>query len=896
MRFQRRLRVLYIAFCIALGIIWLRAGQLQIVDGASWQKIAREMRQHRQPLEARRGSIVSADGRVLAEDAHAFQLAIIPWEWQRRGRARCADCGAMYYERGVRTIYIPRACSCARHERRGGSGRTRRDAYPRSDIPAKGGGRLEKLPDGDVSALEKALAMKPGTIAERAEERIAQVEAIVDKLEVRARKKGDTSVFLETFLKQKREDLLKRRFLVSGFVPPEVARLVLTDERGRYRGLRMVGTLRRHYPQGDFAPWLIGWTSKMRDADEVRRLRDELGEERITLETRWGRRGLERAYNGQLHGVPGLQVKQLDKQGRFTKVLRDVPPRPGHTLHASIDVGVSREAEAILHAQATDESQGVYFPGGRPSGAFLLIDAHTGEILVWSEIPRFDLNTDLDELYDKDRVQPVKGPEGLRLWMPATDLEGKLDIETWRTQLTVPVPLTMSRVGQVPVEPGSTLKPLIGLAMLESGLPLPYSQFECNGGTKPGCHRCGLVDLERAICKSCNRYFAFSLRDSKYWSTYRRFVGAFIDDLGFGRPPTSECSDWAKGRWLWNWYDFPLADAAAAAQRILDTRYAPKLDADGVPVATQGPVRAAPKLELTLSARTPETIAGDMPRLAAKFADLADWVAEHAAVGRVQIAVNQEQRVGRDVTLRFVVRPAGRTGWFALPGAVPAKLPDAIARMKKHTRGVHGDIARGGHAWFEITFPRRIGRDDPTTPPVIRPEDGRNAAIGQGPVLATPLHMARAMAVLANGGTLVTPHAVRAVGTRRTHFQSRPLRIDRNHLERIRQGMWGVTNDPSGTAFRHADWDALPAEVFAKTGTAQVGKTWAPWDPDEEEGPWHHWFVGFAEAPGKRTVAFACVLHARTEAAAGMTAAPATQKILARWYASPRAAQQAAGR
>ena len=58
----------------------------------------------------------------------------------------------------------------------------------------------------------------------------------------------------------------------------------------------------------------------MRDADEVRRLRKQYGTERITLETRWGRRGLERAYNAHLHGVPGMQVKQLDKQGRFTKV------------------------------------------------------------------------------------------------------------------------------------------------------------------------------------------------------------------------------------------------------------------------------------------------------------------------------------------------------------------------------------------------------------------------------------------------------------------------------------------------------------------------------------------------------------------------------------------------
>ena len=899
MRFQRRLRILYVGFCVALAIVWLRAGQLQVVDGADWEKVAREMRQHHQPLEARRGSIVSADGRILAEDAHAFQLALIPYEWQRRGRARCADCGAMYYQRGVdvKRLYIPSTCSCARHERRGASGDLKRDAYTRTDVPQEGAGRLERLPDGNVRELEQALGMEPGKLAALAAERVKEVDRIVDAIERRARSKGDTSVFLETMLKQKREDLLKRRVLVSGAVPDDVARLVLTDEDGRYRGLRMVDTLRRHYPQGDFAPWLIGWTSKMRDMKEVERLRAEFGKARITLETRWGRRGLEQAYNAHLHGVPGMQVRQLDKQGRFTRVLADTPPRPGHTLHLALDLEVSRAAEQLLEAQANDTSHGVYFPGGRPSGAFVMLDATTGEILVWAETPRFDLNTGLDDLYDTDRVKPVRNREGLRIWEPRTPLEAPLDLETWRSQVIVPVPLTMSRIGQIAVEPGSTMKPLIGLAMLASGLPLPMEGYVCSGGRNPGCHHCGSVDLERAICKSCNRYFAFSLRDSKYWGTYRSFVGEFIQDLGFGIRPTSECDDWTAGRWLWDWYDFPVTEAVAEAQRILEARHAPELDEDGKPIAKDGPGRRAPRIQLTLSPRTPESIAGDMPRLAAKFADLADWVAEQAGVDTVQVGVSQERREGNQVTLRFVVRSAGRTGWFKLPGALPAKLPPSIHRMKAPTRGLEGDIARGGHAWFEIAFPRRIGRSDPSSPPVIRPEDGRNAAIGQGPVLVTPLHMARAMASLANGGFLVEPHAVRAVGSRRTRFERRALKLDPHHVDRVRNGMWQVVNTPEGTADK-APWYDVPAEVFGKTGTAQVGGQWKPWATDEADdgAPWHHWFVGFAEAPGRRTVAFACVLHSRTEAAAGMTAGPATAKILARWFQSKRSEQRGAGR
>ena len=75
--------------------------------------------------------------------------------------------------------------------------------------------------------------------------------------------------------------------------------------------------------------------------------------------------------------------------------------------------------------------------------------------------------------------------------------------------------------------------------------------------------------------------------------------------------------------------------------------------------------------------------------------------------------------------------------------------------------------------------------------------------------------------------------------------------------------------------------------MYSKTGTAQPGGPWRPFGLSEDGGPWHHWFVGWAEAPGKRTVAFACVLHSRYEAAAGLTAAPATQEILEQWYRSP---------
>ena len=107
-------------------------------------------------------------------------------------------------------------------------------------------------------------------------------------------------------------------------------------------------------------------------------------------------------------------------------------------------------------------------------------------------------------------------------------------------------------------------------------------------------------------------------------------------------------------------------------------------------------------------------------------------------------------------------------------------------------------------------------------------------------------------------------------------------------VARVKAGMRDVVID--GTA-RNAGFEKVPRNVivYGKTGTAQVGAAWRPFSlPGEDADTWHHWFVGFAEGPGGKPVAFACVLHSRTEDAAGMTAAKAVADILAFWYGGHR--------
>jgi cell division protein FtsI/penicillin-binding protein 2 len=863
-RFRHRLRLLQLVFAFGMLAVWLRTAQLQTLEGATWAESARRLRQHPEVLDARRGRIVCADGVVVARDRPVFRLSVVPWEWQRRGRARCRRCGMIYFQRGAHP-HFPRTCACGAWLRRGASEPDLQgDAYPREG-DASPRTLLEKLPDGDVSGLERVLGMPPGEIARRAAARIAHVAKIIENTRRSWEENGDHTAFRETRLELMKQDLLMRHHVLVGRIDEDVARRILTDEDGTYRGLRVEVSLRRDYPQGDFAPRLIGYVSKVRDEHEYEALKEKYGRQQVSLESRVGRRGLERAYDGQLHGRPGELLLERDENGAFTRVVRNSPPRPGCTLHLSLYEGVSREAEKILQRWA-DHDDG-YLPGGRPSGGFVAMDANTGEILMWAETPRFDLNRDLDKIYDEHLVEAVKDVPN-RVWRPRLPLEPGMDLETWRRQLVVPVPITASRIGQIAVEPGSTMKPLMALAMLSSGHP-PLDHFLCNGGTNPGCHHCGLVDLEEAITHSCNRYFAFSLRNSSGWPVYRTFVAAYLDALGLGHRPTSEIPEWSAGQWLWPWVDFEPAEAVRRAQALLEEADPP-----------------GPKLELQPRPGAPSTLGGDPARLARRLASVARWVARRASSSRVAVSLATQETDGRQVVVRFGLRGLGTNPWYRLPGPrIPRDLPESLLRMKAGEAGSVGCVERGGTVWFTAAFQRHVGRTDPSSPPVILPDDGRNVAIGQGPVLVTPLQMVRAVAVLANGGTLLEPHVVRACGDTPTSFARRRIPVDPAHLKRVRDGMYGVANDPAGTAYR-CHFEDVPATVYAKTGTAQLGVTWRPFDPGEHSLAWHHWFVGYAEGQG-RTIAFACVLHARTEHAAGQTAAHAVQEILQRWYAGP---------
>jgi len=159
--------------------------------------------------------------------------------------------------------------------------------------------------------------------------------------------------------------------------------------------------------------------------------------------------------------------------------------------------------------------------------------------------------------------------------------------------------------------------------------------------------------------------------------------------------------------------------------------------------------------------------------------------------------------------------------------------------------------------------------------------DVANLSIGQGDVLTTPLQMAQAMAIIANGGTFYQTRLVQQVQTMDNEIvtafqvrQKKELSMSASTVEQLRTGLIDAVNSPAGTAHA-ASMDNV--EVAGKTGTAQ-------WGPKAKERT-AAWFAGFLPAE-KPQYAFAAVYEGEvgSKVHGGTAAAPMIGKIFKALY------------
>lgn len=167
------------------------------------------------------------------------------------------------------------------------------------------------------------------------------------------------------------------------------------------------------------------------------------------------------------------------------------------------------------------------------------------------------------------------------------------------------------------------------------------------------------------------------------------------------------------------------------------------------------------------------------------------------------------------------------------------------------------------------------------------PGETISVSIGQGQVLATPLQMARMMAVIANGGRLVQPHIVRLVSGKPVAYEPpRSLGFKPSTLAAISRGLFMAVNSGGGSAQRAQISDLV---VAGKTGSAQVVSS-SKLKKDVETIQPRAWFAGFAPLDNPRIALAVLVDHGGSGGGAAAPVALAIfEKFFGRQHADPLA-------
>jgi penicillin-binding protein 2 len=321
--------------------------------------------------------------------------------------------------------------------------------------------------------------------------RVANLDKTIDELsdivEVRERDRKRLRKLIE---ESKNFESLPLR---TKLTDDEVARFAVN--RFRFPGVEINARLFRQYPYGELASHVVGYIGRINDRD-VERIADWDETTNYKGSDYIGKTGIELAYERQLHGKTGNEEVEVDASGRAVRTLSRKPPISGDNVALTIDIDLQQAAEEAF---------------GTRRGALVAIDPRNGEVLAMVSKPGFDPNLFVDGI----------------------------DSASWQELNESPDKPLLNRPLRGAYPPGSTIKPFLALAALQSGKRTPSQAifdpgyYQIPGQShrfrddKPGGH--GTVDMAKSIIVSCDTYYYTLAGETDIDDTAR-----FLSQFGFG--------------------------------------------------------------------------------------------------------------------------------------------------------------------------------------------------------------------------------------------------------------------------------------------------------------------------------------------------------------------------
>ncbi|MCL4792510.1 MAG: penicillin-binding protein 2, partial [Gammaproteobacteria bacterium] len=203
--------------------------------------------------------------------------------------------------------------------------------------------------------------------------------------------------------------------------------------RPHFPGLEIRARLGRNYPYGEAAAHVLGYVGSLSVEDKR-----ELDPVEYAGTTHVGKSAAERSFEPALHGTSGHEDVVVNAHGRKMRVLKRVRPLPGQDVILTIDLDAQLAASSAL--------------AGR-RGAVVAIDPDNGQVLAFTSTPGYDPNA-------------ISAGLSRRAYLA---LQEDIDRPLFNRALR----------GQYP--PGSTIKPIVGLAGLHFGVISPQKRLYCGG-------------------------------------------------------------------------------------------------------------------------------------------------------------------------------------------------------------------------------------------------------------------------------------------------------------------------------------------------------------------------------------------------------------------------------
>ena len=451
---------------------------------------------------------------------------------------------------------------------------------------------------------------------------------------------GDLENFQKKLRHRRPYEAVPLRFRLT---PEERARLAVN--RYRLPGVVVDAQLLRYYPHGELFSHAIGYVGRINEQETT-----ELDESNYRGTFHVGKVGVEKFYEDILHGAVGYQNVETNAHGRVLRVLEQFDPRPGSDLVLNLDIRIQRAAFDAL--------------GGR-RGAVVAIDPRTGGVLALVSTPGFDTNLFVNGI-------------------------SSTDYSALRDSLDVPL-FNRAIQGQYP--PGSTIKPFMAMAGLESGLVTPESTVPDPGWySLPGdSHKyrdwilrirgtghAARVDMNMAIAESCDVYFYDLARRLTIDRMYE-----YLSPFGFGERTEVDTTNerrgvlpsthWKRDAMGQPWYPGETISAGIGQGYMLAS---PMQLAVATSIMASKGLRRVPRLVQSI-----DGVPVDVPALEPIVAPPEYWQAVHK--GMVEV-VHGQRGTAKALAVGLEYQMAGKTGTAQVIGIAQGAVYNEADVSERH--------------------------------------------------------------------------------------------------------------------------------------------------------------------------------------------------------------------